>query len=926
MNRSTVQYLSIALFVALLGWGAYTFLYYLGVPVHTTVLVKPDVQEEINAFCNSDAYLCRGMYALFPFLIDLATRVPFFTWYALICLCVFAAYLGWRYMLTSRLEVSITMKPWKLLVLFAAMTWLLFTCLSLSKNGDMPYRTLVEPLPQVYKNLGDEAIAELRSNYEHLKDSGCLHEVGVFGGVAKAFNIKVHCLQGAFFTRVVPPGLVLLLFLFTALVAGRLVLRRVLFLLPEEPLSEFVVSMGVGFGAWIILLWFGALFGIYTALFGWALMVLIPVVGFFDAQYWIDRFLHASWRVESRWYSLSTILVWFLLSYLAFNYINVIRPFPIGWDDLGSYLNRPRLLVSYGKFVHSMASFQWEYITSLGFLLFGLESIFGATTAMVFNWVQGLFAVLVVILFGRTFLGSGRGVLSATLYYTLPLVGHFSFADMKIDNAVFAMGALALFSLFVSLFKEEQLLRKYRWYFLSGAFAGLAFSLKATGIMVFMTIGAVLAGVLLHWSAFFGMALLVFAVYTKQGTLNIPSILDRLNVSQSVASPALLIAFFVFVGLGLIAFAIYRNTKQVRDAVLSGSLVLLGALALILPWIWHNSILAGSPIPRMSYLGAPNTLTPQIDFFGSKTNPDYALPPELVVDRTDPNCTSSAGAEELDRYWGNHVGWGHYLTLPWRTVMNLDHAGYYVTPQPAVLLFILVLLLPFFWKSSGRWLRWLWIGTAFLVVQWSFLANGVVWYGIGMFFGLVICVEALLAKAPDMLSKSVVSVLVTLSILMCLSMRFWQYETQRNLFEYAIGKVTAAAMRERTIPHYDDITDIVLQRHETMKDRPLVYRIGTFIPYFVPRNLEVIGIADHQLDTFNCLYQEEDNALTLKRIKALGFNSIIFDTNTATIEKNPNGTLHRKVNKLVRFLNSPEAGLQPVINDPGSGIVFLLIP
>ena len=140
--------------------------------------------------------------------------------------------------------------------------------------------------------------------------------------------------------------------------------------------------------------------------------------------------------------------MWFLLSYLAFNYLNVIRPFPIGWDDLGSYLNRPRLLVSYGKFVHSMQTFQWEYITSLGFLLFGYESIFGATTALIINWFQGFLAVLTVYMLGRTFMGPGRGVLAATLYYTLPMVGHFSFADMKIDNAVFVMSALSMFVVF----------------------------------------------------------------------------------------------------------------------------------------------------------------------------------------------------------------------------------------------------------------------------------------------------------------------------------------------------------------------------------------------------------------------------------------------------------------------------------------------
>lgn len=220
----------------------------------------------------------------------------------------------------------------------------------------------------------------------------------------------------------------------------------------------------------------------------------------------------------------------------------------------------------------------------------------------------------------------------------------------------------------------------------------------------------------------------------------------------------------------------------------------------------------------------------------------------------------------------------------------------------------------------------MWVSTVFLILQWAFFANGVPWYGIGVFVGLVLSLEALIVKAPDALSRTLAGILIALSLLVCLGMRFWQFDTQRNMFEYPIGKISAETIRERTIPYYDDITDIVLERSERFPDRPLLYRIGTFMPYFVPKNLEIIGVTDHQLDTFSCLYQEGDNALTLQRLKALGFNSIVFDTNTATIEKDVNGTLHKKVQRLTDFLNSEEAGLDVVIYDPGAGIAYLLIP
>ena len=141
-----------------------------------------------------------------------------------------------------------------------------------------------------------------------------------------------------------------------------------------------------------------------------------------------------------------------------------------------------------------------------------------------------------------------------------------------------------------------------------------------------------------------------------------------------------------------------------------------------------------------------------------------------------------------------------------------------------------------------------------------------------MFLGLCVGLEALVQQAPDPPNRAAALALICIGIMSCFGHRFWQFEMQRNLLEYPMGKASAHTMRERTIPHYDNIRDAVLQRKAQLPDRPYVYRVGTFISYFIPKNLEVIGATDHQLGMFNCLYQERDNALTLKRLQALGFN------------------------------------------------------
>ncbi|MBM3230709.1 glycosyltransferase family 39 protein [Candidatus Peregrinibacteria bacterium] len=927
MERKMIQILSASLFIVMLLWGGYTLLYYLGVPVHGAVLLPDDVHKSLEGICAGDDVVCRGAFALFGVLWHSLTRVPFVIWYAVTCIVLYALVLAWRYVRTLRWNAEIVLKPWHVLALCFASMWLLFTCLSLSNNGDLPFNHLIEPLPDVYKNAGPQAIVALRENYDALKERGCLKPIGTFGA-AEASEITFFCFQTSFFTRVVPPLIFTLLFLCELLVLGRFLLRKALRISTDSLLEEAVLSLGVGACTMVAALWVLAVAHVFIMPVGWALALLLPLVLFWDARYWLDRFLHAEWRVHVPWWSPVLLLSWFLLSYLAFNFINIVRPFPIGWDDLGSYLNRPRQLVSYGHFIFSMSAFQWEYLTALGFLLFGFESTFGATASLAINWTQGLLAVLIIMMFVRTYLGKGRGLLSATLYYTLPLVGHFSFADMKIDNAVFSMGALATFMLLRGTIRDDEQsssTEAWRHILLAGVFVGFAFAMKVTAIMVLMALGAALAGIVLHPLGFVAGVIGACAVLIEQGALNLAGLLERVGYDPHLIAPQTVAMVFILIGLVPLAAAAYMGRARLRNFVILTAIFIGGFVAAVLPWMQYNNIVSGSIVPKIA-LGAPNTIGPILDMFGNIDDATYSLSPELKVDQKDPTCKPSGAREELGRYWGTRTGWGHYITLPFRSVMNLDSAGYYVTTIPALLLFPLLLLLPYFWRREGRWLRWVWLTTAFLIVEWMFLANGILWYGIGMFLGLVICLEALLARAPDTLNRSVAGLLITCSLLFSLGQRLWQYESQRNLFEYPLGKVSAKAIRERTIPFYDDITEVVLDRARKIPDRPLLFRVGTFMPYFVPRNLEVIGISDHQLDFFNCLYQGRDPEVMVARLKALGFNSIVFDTNAATIERDQNGSLHQKVQMFADFINNPKAGLQVVINDPTAGVAFILIP
>lgn len=1028
MTQRTTSILTYILFTVTLLWGGFTFIAYLGVPVHELVYQTQTQVNAIGQTCGTDAsvstYLCSGFESLMPFLKAIFLMGSPFLAYTILSMLAFGAVLLWAGYKTGFFHATIPFRPVTLIGLFCASVWLIGTTFSLGTvynlntpqsemmqdaSGQLappPFRRFIEPTAKVYNAAAPETLAELQNNYQELLDRGCLNDTGlVTRGDAKVYDLSFFCMQESLFARAGAQVVLLLFFLFNLIVLGSFLIVTVLRINIVRLTHLFVFSFGIGALAWVMILWTLSLFGWLHSGPVWVLFLCIPIALFKYSWWWLQRFWDAKWDVEFSLRNVALFLGWLLLTYLALNFLNVVRPFPIGWDDLGSYLNRPRLLASYGSFIPSMSQFQWEYLTSLGFVLFGFDSTIGSTFAMQINWMAGLLSVLSVYIFARTYFGRGKGILSAMLYYFLPMTGHFSFADMKIDNASFFVTVLAIFAAMTYLFPvadgetEEPARTNWKLLLLAGLLAGFSFSIKATGVLGIFLICSCITAEFLGSLGFVGVVFAGFFALAKFGPLNVKDILGRAALPFTVSQTHLQLLLILVSGAFFIA-AIIRQRAALRELSIAAGLFLGGMAIVILPYGVHNMMLAGTvSIPAM--MGAPDFVSPQVSYLQADevaaqhlpaTVPMRSLPPELKLNPSDPACMSSARTEELDRYWGFGKGISHYLALPWRQVMNIDAFGYYVTLMPALLLFILLLLypslwddryeryqiatasvlgvlllhailslfevgwylaainwlavfpggslllgacliiflaLPFtalLWRREYRWLGLLFAGTWVFLMQWAFVANGVAWYGLGMFFGFAIALEALVSFAPDASTRWLMTFFIAMSILVCLLNRLWQFDSQKNLFEYPLGKVSATALRESTIPDYDNIRQSVEARRELMPETPYTYRIGTFISYFIPKNREVFPLADHQMGFFNCINQERNHALTLKRLKALGFNGIIFDTNTQTIEKDPNGSLHQKVQAFTNFVNDSSIGLRIAVNDPGNGIAYILLP
>jgi hypothetical protein len=1032
MTQRTIVIASFVLFAAVLLWGGYSLIIYLGLPIHQLVYMTPDqvqtwdiaCDQQMSGAARNSINFCRGAAVIVPFVQAVLAMASPFLGYTILSLAALGAVLLYSGYKTGRFELKTEWRPAVIIFLFVASVWMIATTFSLGtlynantpdgfKITDVsgqkilpPFRRFFEPTERVYSGAGPEALEELQNNYQTLLARGCLDDTGVMTqNGAKLFNLSFWCMQGSLFSRAGTQIVLVLFFLFNLLILGRCILVHCLRLKEVPDLALLGFSLGTGALGWVAILWLLTILGQLQSGAVRTLFIGMPLLLLPHSVWWLKKAWHTRFEVDLSVKNWHIYLTWLLLTYVALNFLNVVRPFPIGWDDLGSYLNRPRLLSSYGSFIPSMSQFQWEYLTSLGFLLFGYDSWTGSAFAMQINWTAGLIAVLTVYTIGRLYFGKKGGVLSAMVYYFLPMTGHFSFADMKIDNASFFTTALAVLAVLLYFFPPEEEGRTeprhpdLKLLVVAGLLAGFSFAIKPTAVLGILMAFTMITGASLGVFGAAGAVLIGFAVLQQFGALNVVDVSSRAELAVSV-SKLLFTGITFLIGAAGVGYAAYKNRVRAVPYLTSLGLFAAGIASACLPWMMYNVWYSGHWSTATMLAAQDKTASlvfylQQEEVDAMKLPPEQkvrALTPELKLDPNHPACKTSARTEELDRYWGFNKGLSHYLTLPWRQVMNLDTFGYYVTFAPALLLFILLLLNPvlwsqkwqkfhiaaagavcvlivhsllslmeagwytsivgwfggfavgrllgylilslfavapftaLLWRHEVRWLGFLFVGTWIFIIQWALVANGIAWYGIGMFLGIAVALEAMARYAPDSPNRWLVNVLIGASILICLANRLWQFDTQKNLFEYPLGKITATALREVTIPDYDDIREYVVTRRETMPDTPYTYRVGTFISYFIPKNREIFPLADHQLNMFSCMNQERNHALTLRRLQKLGFNSIIFDTNTHTIEKDPNGSLHQKVQKFLDFANDPALNLELVVNDPGNGIAYILLP
>ena len=226
------------------------------------------------------------------------------------------------------------------------------------------------------------------------------------------------------------------------------------------------------------------------------------------------------------------------------------------------------------------------------------------------------------------------------------------------------------------------------------------------------------------------------------------------------------------------------------------------------------------------------------------------------------------------------------------------------------------------WKPIQQLLL-LFVAISFIL--WWMLGNAISWYGLPLFGSAIILFVSLHIQDSSGTidkQKSILSYIVLFVFILSLSLATlqrtssmiasYEYDSKLNkiFLQYAGNSLdNSSAMSE--------VNAAIATAVDEMNANPTkkVIRIGTYVNYFIDNNNERV-YEDNQLDNFIFLYNRSYGVKDVMNttLKKAGVEYILFDLNTGGIDKTPDKSLTKKLQKFYEYI-SANPNLQLVVTD-----------
>lgn len=378
-------------------------------------------------------------------------------------------------------------------------------------------------------------------------------------------------------------------------------------------------------------------------------------------------------------YLLSTeFLSIIVIGIIGSNCISIFRPFPIGWDDLGVYMNFPKMLAAVGWNIAFGQVYPWQLYTGIGFLFHSQTLAFFLNS---FSAVTGFFVTYLGIKallpqHKKTFFNIP--LLAGAIFLSLPMIVFQVAKDMKLDVGLYTISfvTIPLICFFFFSHFELKQKQKYSLLFIIGLWVGLAFSIKLTSLLLISALMWVLAYGFLWYFWFLGYIFFYISVFSF---LWLWSIMNVVFPSSGIIPLIVSVLSFIMwcLCLGFQFFSSRYSFSEIQKICISFWVFLWGIILMFSPWVVKNI----SEVPKWESLQIHHILWGYAKFF----QPEYTLiydeqilwekQKSLQVDAID--NSGNVNNEDFGRYFWYEWGINNYLKLPWNLSMQVNQAGEY---------------------------------------------------------------------------------------------------------------------------------------------------------------------------------------------------------------------------------------------------------
>lgn len=237
----------------------------------------------------------------------------------------------------------------------------------------------------------------------------------------------------------------------------------------ETSIFQFLTSLGVWFFSFVTLITIIWFFGFYNYISLFVILLTIIWVSYKEFLSLLKSIYSYEFEIEDHkleWNFfeilnlklLTTEFLFIIITFLiSINLINIVRPMPIWWDDLGVYMNFPQLLANSWTILPLWWMLSWQIFTWIWYMFKS------STQAFFLNNVWWILSVIVIILSLTDLLKSSKKTfinipfLAAATFISMPMVIFQQAKDMKLDSWLFFVSVICVYMMLYIFIK-------YIWY------------------------------------------------------------------------------------------------------------------------------------------------------------------------------------------------------------------------------------------------------------------------------------------------------------------------------------------------------------------------------------------------------------------------------------------------------------------------------